>query len=216
MSNPSVSRSSSLSMAELHRRFIALLPQIRSHAAKVFAHLKCRFEKDDAIAEVISLAWKWFVQLARRGKDVADFAAAFARFTARAVRCGRRLCGAQKPKDVLSPWAQRLRNFSVCPLPDQSVLEGNRLDEALHDNTQTPVPDQVAFRQDFPAWLTTRTDRDRRLIEDLMVGERTCVVARKFGLSPARVSQLRQEYHQDWERYCGVEDGVAGVANVVA
>jgi hypothetical protein len=50
-------------------------------------------------------------------------------------------------------------------------------------------------------WVKTRTDRDRRIIGDLMAGERTKDVSRKYGLSPARVSQLRQDFHADWERF---------------
>ena len=34
------------------------------------------------------------------------------------------------------------------------------------------------------------------------MGERTSDLSNKFGVSPARVSQLRQEYKQDWDRFC--------------
>ena len=56
-------------------------------------------------------------------------------------------------------------------------------------------PSQAAFRLDFPAWLTTRTERDRRLAEDLMTGERTSDVSTKFGLTQGRISQLRRDFH---------------------
>src|SRR5206468_1795853 len=87
--------------------------------------------------------------------------------------------------------------------PDGRSLERQVYDEALQDNTQTPVPDQVMFRLDFPKWRSSRTQRDRRIVEDLMVGEHTRNVARKFSLSPARISQLRSEYHTDWLRFQG-------------
>jgi hypothetical protein len=48
----------------------------------------------------------------------------------------------------------------------------------------------------------TPTDRDRRLIHDLMVGERTADVARKYGMTPGRVSQKRCQFMQDWQRFC--------------
>ena len=51
------------------------------------------------------------------------------------------------------------------------------------------------------AWRVTRTDRDRRMIDDLMVGERTQDVSQKYGLSPGRISQLRREFHDDWQRF---------------
>jgi hypothetical protein len=133
---------------------------------------------------------------------------ALARFAAQAVHNGRRLCGQERIKDVLSPRAQQQHNFTVVSLPEGSSLNGNVFDEALTDNTQTPVPEQVAFRFDFPAWRMTRSDRDRRVIDDLMVGERTMDVAERYGLTWARISQLRREFHQDWSRFCGLEENL--------
>jgi hypothetical protein len=119
------------------------------------------------------------------------------------VKSGRRLCGQDSARDALSPVAQRTKGFTVNSLPQGSSLYGNVFDEALRDNTQTPVPEQVAFRQDFPAWQATLTQRDRRLLEDLMAGERTSDVANRYGLSCGRVSQLRREFHDDWRRFVG-------------
>jgi hypothetical protein len=59
------------------------------------------------------------------------------------------------------------------------------------------------FRTDFRAWRASRTERDRRILDDLMLGERTLDVAGKHGLSPGRVSQLRREFLLDWRRFCG-------------
>jgi hypothetical protein len=67
----------------------------------------------------------------------------------------------------------------------------------------TPPPDQAAFRIDFPRWRTTRTERDRGILHDLMLGERTGQVSRKYGISASRVSQLRRDFHDDWQRFCG-------------
>ena len=73
--------------------------------------------------------------------------------------------------------------------------------------------DQVQFRIDFPAWLKTLTGRERRMIRVMMRNERTKDVSKQFEISPGRVSQLRQEFKQGWERYCGdIEENVAAVA----
>jgi hypothetical protein len=66
------------------------------------------------------------------------------------------------------------------------------------------VPEQVAFRLDFPAWRRTRCERDRGILDDLMAGERTGDVARRHGLSAGRVSQLRREFRDDWLRFCDI------------
>ncbi len=59
------------------------------------------------------------------------------------------------------------------------------------------------FRIDFADWLSTRTDRERRLIEDMARNERTQGLSRRFELSPGRISQLRRAFHDDWQRFQG-------------
>jgi hypothetical protein len=108
----------------------------------------------------------------------------------------------ERAKDVLSPLTQQRYHFVVQKLPDVGPLDSNPLIEALADNTRTPPDEQACFRPDFGAWLNTLGDRDRRIVEQLMVGERTLDVARKFGICPGRVSQLRREFHGRWLAFC--------------
>jgi hypothetical protein len=188
-------------VVQLQNRFLTVLPRIETHARIYFRHLKCPHHREEALAECLALAWAWFVRLVRRGKNPEDFITILADFVARAVSSGRRLCGQQKANDVLSPVAQRRHSFAVQRLhlygsPPHSVWE-----QAVHDNTQTPVIDQVVFRVDFSAWLQTRTKRDRRIIDRLLRGERTGSVAQAFDLSPGRIAQLRRQFHADWLRF---------------
>ena len=192
----------SVALARLHDAFLALVvPKVVSHGRVYFRHLKSAERKEECIAEMVALAWRWHQRLAERGKDATQFPTAIATFAARAVRSGRRLAGMDRAKDVLSPQAQQRQGFAVGKLPDCSTLDGSPLDEALHDNTRTPPDEQCAFRLDFPAWRATHAERDRRVLDDLMLGERTLDVAGKYGLSPGRVSQLRREFLTDWRRY---------------
>jgi hypothetical protein len=194
---------------QLHAAFLTILPRIELHGRVYFRHKKGD-KRDAAIAEMVALAWKSFVNCVRNGKNPLEFPMALARRAAQAVHNGRRLCGQEKIKDVLSPRAQQHHNFTVVSLPEGSSLNGNVFDEALIDNTQTPVPDQVSFRIDFPAWRLTRSYRDRRVIDNLMLGERTMDVADKYGLTAARISQLRRDFCQDWERFCNLDDELQG------
>jgi hypothetical protein len=138
-----------------------------------------------------------------RGKDPADFVSTFVGYAARGVRSGRRVCGQEAGQEVLSPRAQARHRFAVLPWPGPGTLAGSPLEEALLDNLITPPPEAAAFRIDFPAWLATWPERDRRLIEALGLGERTMALADQFGLTPGRISQKRREYHGDWLRFCG-------------
>ncbi|MCE9564151.1 MAG: hypothetical protein K8U57_19075 [Planctomycetes bacterium] len=180
--------------AAIQHAFVAIMPRVVRHARITFRQLACADSRENAIAETVALAWKWFARLVQQGRHPEEFVSVIAAYAARAVKSGRRLCGQEKAKDVLSPLAQTRQGFLVSPFPKVSTLAANPFDEALQDNTQTPVPDQVSFRLDFPAWLSTRTERDRAIIGELMVGERTLDVSRKCQVSAARISQFRREY----------------------
>jgi hypothetical protein len=195
------SRNSNLE--HLQRTFLSIVPRIEAHGRVYFRHERCPGKKEDRLAEMVALSWRWFVNLSRKGKDPTAFVSAIATFAARAVKSGRRVCGMEKPKDVLSPRAQKERSFCVGKLPDFSTLGANPLMEALIDNTQSPPDEAAAFRIDFPCWLSSLDDRRRRIAEDLMMGERTLDVANRHGISPARVSQLRREFMADWDRFHG-------------
>lgn len=196
-------RSTTPSVCELHPRFLNLLPKLETHAGIYFRFVTCPQNRADCVAETVALAWKWFVALGRRGKDANEFPVTFCRYAARAVGVGRRLCGKAKSKDVMNEREQQRLGFTVGTLPNFTTLGVNPLMEALHDNTRTPPPDAAAFRIDWPAWLKTRTQRDRRLIDRMVMSDRTGELAHSFGLSPARVSQLRREYQADWRRFHG-------------
>jgi hypothetical protein len=192
-----------LSANPLHAAFLSILPRIELHGRVYFRHLKCPARREDSVAEMVALSWLWFVRLAAKGKDATRFPSALATYAARTVRAGGKLAGKDRAGDILSPVAQSRCGFAVQSLPCHSTLSGNPLDEALIDNTKSPVPDQVSFRIDWPCWVATRTERDRRIVTDLMVGERTSDVASRHGLTPGRVSQLRVHFRDDWMHFLG-------------
>ena len=208
-------------LAELHARFLVILPRVELHGRIYFRFLSLD-QKDDLIQEMRALAWKWYLRLHERGKNPRDFMKAFTTLLARAVNSGRRLAGMAKSKDVMNPATQRRFGFGVEPLPTSPRLSHEQLyalpkgqdlhdafEERLRDNTTTPVPDQVQFRIDWPAWLATLSGRERRMIRVMAKNESTKELARQFDLSPARISQKRSEFRDEWQRFCGEVDQVA-------
>jgi hypothetical protein len=204
MSTVTLPTSLNQGLQEVQGTFCAvILPAVERQAKIAFRDVRDHSRREELTAETVGLAWKWHVRLVERGKDATQFPTVLASYAARAVRDGRGVCGQGKGSDVLSPVGQRLHGFTVGKLPDCSSLSGNALEEALHDNSQTPVPDQAAFRLDFPAWLASQGHRNRQIAEAMALGHRTEELADTFGLSAARVSQLRREFHGDWRRFHG-------------
>jgi hypothetical protein len=115
------------SSAALQRRFLTILPRIKTHARVHFRDQRCHWQKADLVAEVVALARQWFVHLARRGKDATHFPAALAAYAARAVRSGRRVCGQLKARDVLNERAQQRHGFRVGSLPHSTATAHENL-----------------------------------------------------------------------------------------
>jgi hypothetical protein len=216
--------SASSTRQNVQNLFLALLPRIEQHARIYFRDIKCSHRQADKVAETVALAWGWFQRLAERGKDASQFPTVLASLAARAVRSGRQLCGQERANDAMSLRAQQRRGFQVETLPmslrstQQSLygeVDGQRqqdaFEELLRDNTLTPVPDQAAFRIDFPSWLQTLTARERRVVRAMIQNEQTRDLSRRFGVSPGRVSQWRRAFERGWSTFTG--DGVWEATN---
>jgi hypothetical protein len=182
--------------------FLTVLPRVLAVVRFHLRHVRCPHQREEATCEAVALCWVWFVRLARRGRRPHTFATRLAIYAARAARSGRRACGSEPVGDVCSPRCSQRKGVRLTSLsaPDPA---GDSLVEAVRDNTRTPVPDQVQFRLDFPAWVGSLTAAKRRVLDRLLAGERTADVAAAAGVSAARVSQVRAELRADYARFCG-------------
>ena len=185
-------------MSTLHAEFANYLPLFRAHARYVFRFLRAE-ERNEKVQEAVASAWQSFVRLKQRGKCVAEFSSALARFAAKAVRNGRRVGGPQSSTDVLSPLCQAKRGFIVKSLDDRSGLKSEIIREALVDNGRAEIADHVAFRLDFPDWVARLSDRSARIAIELAEEKNTAEVARKHGLTAGRISQMRRELATSWQ-----------------
>ncbi|MGE3806363.1 MAG: hypothetical protein AB7K24_16970 [Gemmataceae bacterium] len=194
--------------------FLTILPMLEAITERHFHFLGDASTRADAVADVVAVCWAWFSRLWSRGRDARRFPASLAYLAIRHVKCGRRVQGAESSKDVLSPTARLRRGFQLERLELNGNYDEPEWQEALRDNTRSPVPEQACFRVDFPAWLRSLDQRQRRLIKAMLKGEGTGKLARRFGISPGRVSQLRREFHQNWRRFHGelVDNSRASVA----
>src|SRR5262245_49200790 len=195
--------SAHLSSKHLHAGFLALMPRVQRLARYYFRQIACPGRRADAVAEAVAIAWARYRRCAEQGRDAARFAVSLALLAARAAGSGRRLCGQERAGDVLSPRARWRHDFAVESLMDLAPVSGDPLIEALRDNTATPPDQQAAFRIDFADWLRRLGKRRRRVARRLMLGERPGDVARRVGLSPGRISQLRRELERDWQAFYG-------------
>ena len=178
-----------------HAEFLSrVLPTVRRVAGIRFRRWRA-FDREDAIAHAIAAALVAYLRLRARGKNPASFPCQLADFAIRHVHSGRRIGCRDNSRDVASLQCQRKGLFSVQPLSDlasdwQSLL--------LVDRGGSSPAEIASLRIDFGAWLQQLSPRNRIIANCLAAGDRTTDVARRFRLSPSRISQLRREFAQSW------------------
>jgi hypothetical protein len=192
---------SDLLSADWHPSFLAMLPAIRRSVRTSFRHLHGDHH-DEAVQEAVANACVAFARLVERGCPDRAFPSALACFAVAQVRQGRLIGTSLNVRDVSSPYAQR-RNRCTVERLDRFDGKQGRWEEAVVEDTRTAVSEQAWFRIDFPEWLSRLSPRDRRVAEALSIGHSTGDVARRFGVSPGRVAQLRRELHDSWRQFHG-------------
>lgn len=182
-----------------HARFIAMLPAICS-----FARYKFRADtaerREELTQEVVANAWRAYRRLVELGKQDLAYAGVLARFAVQQVRAGRRIGGKESPRDVMSKYVQRRKGFIVERLHGCDAVDNEWQEIVLEDKRATPA-EIAAIRLDFACWLKLLSKRERKIALTLAKGETTSGAARTFGLTAARISQLRGWLRQSWERF---------------
>ncbi len=193
-----------------HRQFLALLPQIVTHAKIAFRHLKPE-ARAEMVQEVVCNAMQAFVRLVQLKRTSIAYAAPLAAYGCRQARDGRKVGGHLNCLDISSSYCQRLNGIVVDRL-DQFDQEDNAWQEVLVEDKHADASQIVQTNLDMEDWLASLKRRDRKVAEFLANGESTRAAARKFKVSDGRISQLRRELAESWRKLIGDEPGGAALA----
>jgi hypothetical protein len=188
---------------QAHEDFVLIIPVVRTHA-RISFRKKPPEEQEELIAECLANAFRAYARLLELNKRELIYPTVLAKFAVKQAREGRKVGGRLNCNDILSRYAQLRQNITVERL-DHFDTEENGWQEAVVEDTSTPVAEQAAFRVDFPAWLAQYSSPKRRIAEALALGYTTGEIAKQFQVSPGRISQLRRDFQQSWSEFQGEE-----------
>ena len=182
-------------------RFLQLLPRIRAQAESRFRHLAPE-AREDATAEVIASALVSYARLVAVGQEDRAYATTMVRYAVAQFRAGRRVGSRMNVCDLTSDLCRQRKGVSLERLDCFDKRSGDWQELVVEDRHSTPA--EVAMtRVDFAAWLGSLPERTRHVAETLATGEATSHVARIFGCSASRISQLRRELYDAWRLFTG-------------
>ena len=184
-----------------HQQFLTMLPLIRRQAWIAFRGQDAEL-RHELTQEVVANAYCAFARLVHRGKQGVAYPTPLAQFAIRQVRSGRRVGSQLNKHDLLSSCARRIQGLTIERI-DQHDLRTGVIQEALVEDRQAGPAEIAAARIDLAAWLKSLSVRNRRVAKALALGNTTSAVARQFGISPARISQLRHWFRLHWQQFQG-------------
>jgi hypothetical protein len=188
--------------------FVSILPTIHRQVRHSFRRQQA-VHQEESVAEGIAAACVSYQLLAARGQLHRVSPTSIAGYALRHVRSGRHVGGSQDSvQDPLGPAARR-RGVLVHSL-QAGGGEGTEWRGLALADKRSDVAELACFRLDFQDWLSTLTERDRRVISGLCEGEPAKALAERLGLTPGRISQLRRLYERLWKQFQG--DAVATAA----
>ncbi len=178
-------------IAEAQRSFAEALPRIEGLAG-AYLRMPRSERKDEAVAEVVALSWKGYLDLSLRGENVEKLLGKIVWFAAQGVRSGRGLVGQPSINDVMSPRARFHHGL-------HSV--GEPRDHERTDNT-SPV-EQAATNVDFGEWLNTLPAKRREIALALTSGLNSTDVGKLRGVTRAAIYLDRLGLKDSWDEFHG-------------
>ena len=175
--------------------FIAMLPEIQQKLRLAFCRLGPE-SREDAIEEGIVHSLLAYVRLHEQGRAEVATASSLAWYSSRHVKRGRPAAARMNGKEPLSRYGQISNGIQIERTP-------NKWMDALVEDKRAAVADQVAAKMDVAAWFATLTKRMKQIAKDLAFGCSTSEVAKKYGLTAGRISQLRRMLEESWAAFQG-------------
>lgn len=194
-------RKSPDSAASIRERFLCLLPMIDEQAHFAFRHEQSE-RRQELVAEVAANAFVAFVRLLERGLEAIIYPTPLAQYAIKQIRDGRRVGCKLNIRDVSSEYAQQAKHITVERL-DRYDAESGQWTEILLEDRKAGPAETAAARMDIADWFSRLPKKKRRIAATLATGETTKRAARKFHVTPGRISQTRRELEKSWGDFQG-------------
>lgn len=168
-----------------------VLPRIRSAVPNSVKRVGCE-DVEELTQDTVAQAAMALESCENR--KVPIYPASVAYFAIQRAKSGRRSYGATR-SDALCSACQLDGKSTLSSLDEPLPVEGGNECYTLHDvlSNDTEDPSQVAARElDWNELLGTLTDRELAIVEATANGDQLDRLAVKLGISPPRVTQIKQ------------------------
>jgi hypothetical protein len=180
-------------------QFLEIVPEIEQRVRRVFWNVESQLH-DECVQDCVIHCLLAYMRLFKRGRSESVTPRNLVWYAVLQVKRGREAGAGLNSREPLSRYAQFRRKISAVSLSAYDLNSGDWIDSFVADK-RISVADQVALRVDLRDWFNTLPMRTNQIATELALGASTAEVARQFGVSAGRVSQLRRELEASWIEY---------------
>jgi hypothetical protein len=194
---------------QVNDRFVEMLPSIKQNARKAFCYHNAD-KREEAEQAIVALAFEIHRNLALKGRLHDSYPVPISRYAIGKYLEGRSVGVTASSSDVTSAYCQHLGRAKIKNFGLATNISDSFETEMAAMDARCPPDRVVQFRLDFvQGWLASQKPKDKEIIHLLAVGERPSDVARKVGLSPARINPNQKKYAKSWREYIADKKDVA-------
>lgn len=171
-----------------------VLPAVRNLALKIFARWDDD-EREEALAEVSGIAWRYTIRMLARGVDPAGCVGCMAKWVVKTFLAYNRLVGKASLYDPLSLRA-KLRKGVRCVR--QSTIE----EDGYSWERRLPTERKDESNTEFEDWAENKLTRpERELLRTLRDGATEAEAAERFHTTPTDVREAREQLCRQFLEY---------------
>src|SRR6185295_2277149 len=174
-------------------------PEIQQRLRQALGRYRAE-ARDEATADAVAHCLQSYKRLHEQGRSHFISVGNLVWYAVKRVRSGRCVGSRLNSHEPLALYAQRRRGIRIEPLQTDNASAQDWI-SALAQDRRSTVLDHVAARLDVAAWLATLGPRTRQIAVDLARGGTTSEIARQYGVTGGRISQLRRELANSWSAF---------------
>ena len=178
-----------------------ILPILSRTVPRVVNPSDCE-DSEELVQDTLATAAEMLQSLEKAGRKIPAKSVAF--YSIQRAKSGRRAyqSGASDP---LSPVFRTRNTSAIVPIdaPMQSEGEGSR---TMSDFIGAPTedPSETALRRiDWESFLGTLASREKQILSCIADGWRNMDIARRFKVTPARITQMKREIAERIKQFMG-------------
>ena len=168
-----------------------ILPILNRTVPRVVNPSDCE-DSEELIADTLATAAEMLESLERTGRKIPARSVAF--YSIQRAKSGRRAyqSGASDP---LSPVFRTRNTSAIVPIdaPISSAGEGSRTMQDFISSGMEDPSETALRRIDWESFLSTLASREKQILACIADGWRNMDIAKRFKVTPARITQLKRE-----------------------